>query len=94
MSFTVISELDEVEQLEAVERQDDQIAEAVYRMRKVAIEKQYIPELTDKTFPIETKEKDLLVVLFYLTCKQHLVLSEISITYQEIYFLRMNKFFF
>ena len=94
MSFTVISELDEAEQLEAVERQDDQIAEAVYRMRKVAIEKQYIPELTDKTFPIETKEKDLLVVLFYLTCKQHLVLSEISITYQEIYFLRMNKFFF
>lgn len=69
MSFTVISELDEVEQLEAVERQDDQVAEAVYRMRKVAIEKQYIPELTDKTFPIETKEKDLLVVLFYLTCK-------------------------
>ena len=43
MSFTVISELDEAEQLEAVERQDDQIAEAVYRMRKVAIEKQYIP---------------------------------------------------
>ena len=63
-------------------------------MRKVAFEKQYIPELTDKTFPIETKEKDLLVVLFYLTCKQHLVLSEISIMYQEIYFARMNKFVF
>ena len=43
MSFTVISELDEAEQLEAVERQDDQIAEAVYRMRKVAIEKTIHP---------------------------------------------------
>ena len=52
----------------AVEQQDDQIAEAVYRLRRVAIDRQHIPALTDKTFETHINENDLSVVLFYLTC--------------------------
>ena len=70
--------MDEEELIEAVEKQDDQIAEAVFRMRKVPIDRQYIPALTDKTFPVETKQKDLLVVLFYLTCKYSLQFFVVS----------------
>ena len=64
-----VLELDPDEQLRAVEEQDDQIAEAVYQMRKKVIDRQHIPALTDKTFTTAIKDNDLLIVLFYLHCK-------------------------
>ena len=64
-----ILEISEADQLAAIEEQDDQIAEAVYRMRKEPIDRQHVPALTDKTFPTTIKEKDLVFVLYYLICK-------------------------
>ena len=51
-----------------METQDDQVAEAVARIKDEPIDKQYILQLTDVTFPKETQSAQLLVVLFYLTC--------------------------
>lgn len=52
-----------------VEKQDDIVAEAVAKLKKIPIDTSHIPALTDKTFPVETKSRELLMVLFYLTRK-------------------------
>ncbi len=53
--------------ISAVEEEDDQIAEAVNRMKKIPMDRTHIPALTDKTFETKTKNSDILVVLYYLT---------------------------
>ncbi len=59
----------EEEQLVMVEEQDDQVAEAVHRLRNVPIKRDHVLTLTDRTFPTETRDRDLLIVLFYLKCE-------------------------
>ena len=55
--------------LAEVEKQDDAVAQAVYQLRQTPIVRDHLPALTDKTFPQETGSRDVLMVLFYLTCK-------------------------
>ena len=52
-----------------MEKQDDAVAQAVYQLRQTPIVRDHLPALTDKTFPQETGSRDVLMVLFYLTCK-------------------------
>ena len=54
----------------SVEEQDDIVAMSVQTLlkeKKINISK--VPALTDKTFPGETQETSLTMVLFYLTCE-------------------------
>lgn len=57
------------EYLSEVERQDDQIALAMSHFHNKPLDDSSLQALTDKTFPIETTNRDLLIVLFYLPCK-------------------------
>lgn len=57
----------EARELEAVEKQDDAVAEAVFQLRSTPINRDHLPALTDKTFPQETGSRDFLMVVFYLT---------------------------
>ncbi|XP_060063062.1 thioredoxin domain-containing protein 16-like [Ylistrum balloti] len=59
------SPFDESEIL-AVETQDDQVAEAVFRARRTEMDLTLVPKLTDKTFSNTVQHKDLLFILFYL----------------------------
>ena len=52
-----------------VEKQDDQVAEAVNRLRHVEMDRSHIPALTDVTFTPYTTTDQLHIVMFYLTCK-------------------------
>ncbi|KAK2149175.1 hypothetical protein LSH36_463g02002 [Paralvinella palmiformis] len=52
--------------LSEVERQDDQIALAMSHFHNKPLDDSSLQALTDKTFPIETTNRDLLIVLFYL----------------------------
>lgn len=54
---------------EEIQRQDDQVAAAVNHLKSVKIDRQFVPALDDKSFYAETASRDILVVLFYLTCK-------------------------
>ena len=54
------------ESIVGVEEQDDQVAAAVYALRNTPLDRTHIPVLTDKTFPTETENMELLMVSFYL----------------------------
>ncbi|KAL4238500.1 cell redox homeostasis [Mactra antiquata] len=51
--------------IEAVERQDDKVAEFVERTKKIAMKLDLVPALTDKTFPKILEESSTAVVLLY-----------------------------
>ena len=67
-----------------VEKQDDQVAESVAQLQHIEPDRTYIPALTDKTFPIETKTRDLLVVFFHATCKLHALKDACSIFRRQL----------
>ncbi|KAK3094193.1 hypothetical protein FSP39_025265 [Pinctada imbricata] len=57
---------DEEGRISEVESQDDHVAEAVFRARKIDMDLELVPALTDKTFPTTVQDKNLVMVLFYL----------------------------
>lgn len=62
-----ISDLDDpTKYLSEVEKQDDEVALAMSRLRNQFIDDTSLLTLTDKTFSVETTTRDLLIVLFYL----------------------------
>lgn len=50
----------------AVETQDDEVAEAVFRSKRKQMDLELVQKLTDMTFTPTVQHKDLLLVLFYL----------------------------
>ena len=54
------------EEIMSVEEQDDMVAKAVYKLRRIPLDRTYIPVLTDKTFETNTQSAALLMVSFYL----------------------------
>ncbi|KAL5009411.1 hypothetical protein ScPMuIL_014992 [Solemya velum] len=54
--------------IEEVETQDDQVAEAVFRLtaRRIPMDLELVQALTDRTFPSVISESSLLFILFYL----------------------------
>lgn len=52
--------------IEEVETQDDEVAEAVYRAQRKPLDLHLVPALTDKTFPKQVAASPLLVVIFYI----------------------------
>lgn len=50
-----------------IEIQDDRVAQAVFDMRGLPLDRTHLPALTDKTFFPETNDRPILMVLFYLS---------------------------
>ena len=55
--------------IEMVETQDDHVAATMYKLRKQKIDRSALPALNDSSFYTEVKDRELLIVLFYLTCE-------------------------
>ncbi|XP_062571904.1 thioredoxin domain-containing protein 16-like [Saccostrea cucullata] len=51
---------------EEIETEDDQVAEAIQRARKIKMDLELVERLTDKTFTPTIQERDLVFTLFYL----------------------------
>lgn len=52
-----------------METEDDHVAEAVQRARRVKMDIELATGLTDQTFDSTIKEKDIVFILFYFPCK-------------------------
>lgn len=53
-----------------VETEDDHVAEAVQRARRIKLDIELAQALTDETFTSIIKERNIVFTLFYLPCKQ------------------------
>lgn len=53
-----------------VETEDDHVAEAVQRARRIKLDIELAQALTDETFTSTIKERNIVFTLFYLPCKQ------------------------
>lgn len=52
-----------------VETEDDHVAEAVQRARRIKLDIELVLALTDETFTSIIKERNIVFTLFYLPCK-------------------------